>query len=160
MLAVHVKSSEFRAILWLICPKTDHIRIGYGQAANLAMLRCLKATRAHERVEPRCAEWVKSAHSPQKGSQEPDRIRANNPHDRDEFHDVKAALPALVFGHERLRLAQALCDVMLGEACLLAGRNHEFAKGILPRRVDGFVYAARARCHRRSKLIPASDYPK
>jgi hypothetical protein len=103
---------------------------------------------------------VKSAHSAQKGSQEPHRIRANNPHDRDEFHNVDAALTALVFGHERLRLAQALCDVMLGEACLLASRYHELAKGILPGRVDGFVYAARARGHRRSKLILASDYPK
>jgi hypothetical protein len=28
MLAVHGKSSEFRAILWLISARLDHIRIG------------------------------------------------------------------------------------------------------------------------------------
>jgi hypothetical protein len=160
MLAVPPKSSEFRAILWLISARTDHIRIGQGgrQSGNAYALE--GDLDAHASFEPRCTEWVKSAHSPQKGSQQPHRIRANNPHDRDEFHDVDAALPALVLRHERLRLAQAPGDVILGEACLLAGRNHELAKGNLPRRVDGFVYAARARCHRRSKLIPASDYPK
>jgi hypothetical protein len=66
-------------------------------------------------------EWATSAYSPQKGSQDLRRIRANNPHDRDEFHDVNVVLQALELSHERLRRAQALCDVILAEASLLAG---------------------------------------
>jgi len=48
MLAVHGKSSEFRAILWLISAGLDHIRIGQGrrlfEVAQALLTRTIKCS--------------------------------------------------------------------------------------------------------------------
>jgi len=43
------------------------------------------------------------------------------------FDDVEPALPALVLGHERLMLAEALGELLLGQVGLVARRDQQLA---------------------------------
>lgn len=73
------------------------------------------------------------------------------------LNDVEPTLTALIFGHKRLRSAETIGHLLLGEASLLARRNKEFAQLRLFRRMDGLAHAGR---HEQRKLIPEPDYPK
>jgi hypothetical protein len=95
-----------------------------------------------------------------KGRHQLERVRPKGPGDNDEFHDIKPALAAFVFGDKGLRFVQPTGEDVLGQPCGLARPDHKLAKGGLVGRMDGFADTAGARCHQPGKLIPSSDYLK
>jgi hypothetical protein len=56
-------------------------------------------------------------------------IGTNGAHNRHELDHVDAALAALVFGDKGLGTLQSACQLMLGQAGLLAGSHHQGAEG-------------------------------
>jgi hypothetical protein len=77
-------------------------------------------------------------------SEYPDWVSADGLSDGQKFNDIDPTFAAFVFGDKRLGPFQALCEVVLGQACCLASLNHQLAKGQMARRMDGFADAARA----------------
>jgi hypothetical protein len=59
------------------------------------------------------------------------RIRPYRLANGQKFHDVDAPFPALIFGHKRLRLMQAIRQLALSQTCGFARLDHKFAKGAL-----------------------------
>lgn len=80
--------------------------------------------------------------------------------DRNKLDDVNSPLTALVFGNKGLRPLEPARQLMLGQARLLAGSDHQGAKDGLFGRMNGFDDTASGECHRPGKLIPIEDYPK
>jgi hypothetical protein len=136
MLAMPGKSRESRAIFWLISPDPDHLRIGPPDAQKGL------SNSAHQRL------------------QQPDRILPDRPGDSEKLKDIDAALAALVLGYEGLMLSKPFGQLLLCETGVLACFNQQLAKGSLARRMDGLSDSARARGHRRGRLIRTSDYLK
>jgi hypothetical protein len=122
-----------QAILWLFRKPSDHLWI-----AGLRRIRTLLLKRPQDanRGGPDC------------------------PRNGQELHDVDPSLAALVLGDKRLVFLEPLGEVMLRQIRSDAGFDHQLAKRLLAGRMDGFAYTARARCHRRGRLIRSSDYPK
>src|SRR5437867_3778970 len=89
-----------------------------------------------------------------------DGIDADCARNAQKFDDVDAALAALVFRDEGLRLFQAFRQLMLGQLGALARLDHQLAKSDLLGGMDGFADAARASSHQRGRIIRSSDYPK
>ena len=68
------------------------------------------------------------ADSPKQVLQEARRVLADRMDNPNEFQDVEAALPTFIFRNKRLRLAEPISKLLLGEARLLAGKNHHIAE--------------------------------
>jgi len=92
--------------------------------------------------------------------QQPSRISPDRPGDGQEFKDIDATLATLVFGDEGLMRTELSGELLLGETGAIASLDQQLAKGCLPRGMYRFSDAARARGHRRGRLIRTSDYPK
>jgi hypothetical protein len=122
--------------LWLFSPDPDHLRI-----------------------RPQDAQ--KGLDGPtHKHLQEPDRIRPDCPGDGQKFKDIDATFATLVFGNEGLMHTEPSCELLLRETGSTACLDQQLAKDGLARRMDRLSDSARARGHRRGRLIRTSDYPK
>jgi hypothetical protein len=103
---------------------------------------------------------LESGKLPDKSPKNTDRIGTDRAHDGHKLKDIEPPLATFVFGDERLGLPEPSGKLLLRQAGLPARCSHKLAEGKLVRRMDGFLQAARARCHRHGKLMPLSDYPK
>jgi hypothetical protein len=65
-----------------------------------------------------------------------------------------------LLGNEGLMHPKPSGELLLGEASSIARLDQQLAKSCLAKRMDGFSDSARARGHRRGRLIRTSDYPK
>jgi hypothetical protein len=92
--------------------------------------------------------------------QEADRVSPDRPGDGQKLKDIDATLATLVFSNEGLMHPEPFGELLLGEASLTARLDQQLAKGSLAMRMDGFADSARARSHRRGRLIRTSDYPE
>ncbi|WP_425906703.1 hypothetical protein [Nitrobacter sp. TKz-YC02] len=61
--------------------------------------------------------------------QQLDGISPNSAHDRHELDDVDPPFTTLIFGDKGLRALQAVRQLMLGQAGVLAGSHHQGAEG-------------------------------
>lgn len=96
----------------------------------------------------------------QKLLEQPDRVGVHGPGDGDKFHEIDAALAALVFGDKGLRLAELFRQPMLTDAGFL---SHCDKKGDQPSIICGFeglFHGRRTEESAAGNLIPEMDYPK
>ena len=101
-----------------------------------------------------------STSRPRKRPHHLDRIGTEGTGNLEKLDDVQPSFPTFVLGHEGLRPAEPLADLLLSEARRFACGDKQFAKLGMLGAVDRFAHAARGWGGERRKLIPLSDYPK
>ena len=86
--------------------------------------------------QPAIVGWVDLAAALDQGAQNADRIGTHRLQDGHELDHVEPTLSAFVLGDERLWLANALGELLLGEASVSTCCDQQLAQGELFGRVD------------------------